>query len=374
MKDTITIDPRKELPVSDDEKLERSYSSVNVLIIGGTGSIGPYVVRELAAEGHNITLFNRDRSRSELPAGVQRITGDRIDLLSFKEEFKRIGPEVVVDMCAFREREALDLMNAFRGIASRVVVISSQDVYRNNEILWKLAAGEPDPVPSTEESRLRNILYIARSRASSPEDLFYDYEKIDVERVVMQDSAISATVLRLPMVYGPGDRAHRMFPYLKRMDDGRHAILINDAAAEWLWTRGFVEDVAHAIALAVVDSRAAGVTYNVGEPDPMSELDWIGRIARAAGWTGEIVRVPDELMPGHLRIDLDWRCHLVADTSRIRSELGYSESLPTQTRLERTVEWERANPPDEIALRLFDYPAEDQCLETMRRPRSEPLF
>jgi nucleoside-diphosphate-sugar epimerase len=344
---------------------------MNVLIIGGTGSIGPYVARELITEGHNLTLFNRGQSQSALPSGMARITGDRKDLLSFKEEFKRVGPELVVDMCAFREREAVDLMNAFRGIASRVVVISSQDVYRNNEVLWKLAVGEPDPPPFTEGSPLRNILYIARSRANSPEDLFYDYEKIDVERVVMQDSAISATVLRLPMVYGPGDRAHRMFPYLKRMDDGRHAILISDAAARWLWTRGFVEDVAHAIALAVVDSRAAGVTYNVGEPDPMSEFDWIGRIGRAAGWTGEIVRVPDELMPEHLRIDLDWRCHLVADTSRIRSELGYNEALPAQTRLERTLEWERANPPDEIDRRLFDYSAEDQCLETMRRPGSE---
>ena len=344
---------------------------MNVLIIGGTGSIGPYVVRELAAEGHNITLFNRGLSRPELPAGMAKITGDRKDLLSFKEEFKRVGPEVVVDMCAFRESEAVDLMNVFRGIASRVVVISSQDVYRNNEILWKLAAGEPDPVPSTEESRLRSILYIARSRAKSPEDLFYDYEKIDVERVAMQDREISATVLRLPMVYGPGDRAHRMFPYLKRMDDGRPAILISEAAAPWQWTRGFVEDVAHAIALSVLDSRAAGRTYNVGEIDPVSEFDWIGRISRAAGWTGEIVRVPDELMPGHLRIDLDWRCHLVADTSRIRSELGYNEALPAGTRLQRTVDWERANPPHEIDLRLFDYSAEDQCLETMCRPGSE---
>src|SRR5215469_7170421 len=125
---------------------------MNVLIIGGTGSIGPYVVRELATQGHNITLFNRGRSRSTLPAHVRRITGDRNGLLSFKEEFKQVGPEVVVDMCAFREREGVNLINAFRGIASRLVVISSQDVYRNNEILWKLATGEPAPPPFTETS------------------------------------------------------------------------------------------------------------------------------------------------------------------------------------------------------------------------------
>jgi nucleoside-diphosphate-sugar epimerase len=343
---------------------------MNVLIIGGTGSIGPYLVRELAREGHNLTLFNRGQSLSEIPPGVLRIAGDRKNLLSFKEEFKRVGPEVVVDMCAFRKREAVDLMNTFRGIAGRVVAISSQDVYRNNEILWKLATDAPDPPPYTETSRLRSLFYIARSRAKDPEDLFYDYEKIDVERAVMHDSEISGTVLRLPMVYGPGDRAHRMFPYLKRMDDGRPAILISEAAAGWLWTRGFIEDVAHSISLAVLDSRAAGRTYNVGEPDPISEFDWISRIGMAAGWTGEIARVPGDLMPVHLRMDLDWRCHLVADTNRIRSELGYSEGLPREARFDKTVQWERANPPAEIAPGLLDYPAEDQCLARIRGSES----
>jgi nucleoside-diphosphate-sugar epimerase len=37
---------------------------------------------------------------------------------------------------------------------------------------------------------------------------------------------IAGTVLRLPMVCGPGDMFHRLHPYLKRMDDGRPGILI----------------------------------------------------------------------------------------------------------------------------------------------------
>jgi len=313
-----------------------------------------------------VTLFNRGQSQVEFPAQVTGIVGDRNDLLSFKQEIRRFGPEVVVDMCAFREREAVELMSAFRGITSRVVMISSQDVYRNNEILWKLAESEPDPPPFTEESRLRKVLYLARARAKGPADPFYDYEKIEVERVVMQDREITGTVLRLPMVYGPGDRSHRMFPYLKRMDDGRPAILIGEAAAGWLWTRGYIADVARAIVLAVTDSRAAGRTYNVGEPGPLSEYDWISAIGRAAGWHGEIARIRDELLPVHLRMDLDWRCHLVADTTRIRLELGYAEGLPREVRVHKTVEWEWENPPQEIEARLFDYQAEDRCIEKIR--------
>src|SRR5207249_1224013 len=93
-----------------------------------------------------------------------------------------------------------------------------------------------------------------------------DYEKILAERTVKGNPLLPGTVLRLPMVYGPRDDQHRLFPYLKRMDDKRPAILLDEDVAQWRWTRGYVENVAAAIALAVVDERAIGRIYNVGEP------------------------------------------------------------------------------------------------------------
>ena len=78
------------------------------------------------------------------------------------------------------------------------------------------------------------------------------------------------TVLRLPAVYGPGDYQHRLFAYVKRMDDWRPAVLLGEGMASWRWTHGYVEDMASAIALAVTDERAAERVYNVGEQDPPS--------------------------------------------------------------------------------------------------------
>ena len=51
------------------------------------------------------------------------------------------------------------------------------------------------------------------------------YDKIPAEQAVMGDSEIRGTVLRLPMIYGPGDPLHRLHPILKRIDDRRPAIL-----------------------------------------------------------------------------------------------------------------------------------------------------
>ena len=51
------------------------------------------------------------------------------------------------------------------------------------------------------------------------------------------------------------------------------------------------------------------------------------------------------------------------DSGRIRQELGYSEALPLEEALRRTIAWERANPPAQIDPAHFDYAAEDVVLK-----------
>lgn len=76
-----------------------------------------------------------------------------------------------------------------------------------------------------ESSPLRERLYPYRGVSiPRPYGINWDeYDKILVERVVLGNSDLPVTVLRLPMVFGPGARdaaQRRFFPYLKRMDDG----------------------------------------------------------------------------------------------------------------------------------------------------------
>src|SRR5439155_1240573 len=61
-----------------------------------------------------------------------------------------------------------------------------------------------------------------------------DYDKIPAERIVTNDRELPGTVLRLPMVYGPGDPLHRFYPVVKRIADGRRHIIFPDPLAAWL--------------------------------------------------------------------------------------------------------------------------------------------
>lgn len=332
---------------------------MRILIIGGTRFLGPYVIRRLLEQHHEITMFNRGETMSGMTPRVNHIRGDRENILSFSGDFERISPDVVIDMIAYTESGASNVTKALRNIAQRLIVLSSMDVYLAYDIFRGVIEAPPCPTPFDEESPLRTNLYPYRAKAESEDDLLYNYEKIDVERICANASGLMTTILRLPVVYGPGDYQHRLFEYIKRMQDGRPYILLDESRAKWRWTRGYAENVAAAIALAAIDERAVRRTYNVGERDAYSELEWVIAIAKAFSWRGEIAIIPKGELPGHVSPRFNWEQDIYGDTSLIRNELGYVEPVSRAEAVKRTVNWAMSHPPEDLDPGQFDYAAED---------------
>lgn len=328
---------------------------MRVLVLGGTRFVGPPLVRELAAAGHDVVVAHRGEHEAPVPPGVRHVHGAFETLLP---ELRALAPAVVVDTFAVRAEHGRRV-RAFAGVAERAVLLSSMDVYRAFGRLHRSEPGPPDPLPLTEDSSLRERL------VEHPGIDPLDYDKTGVEREARADPAFPVTILRLPAVHGPGDYQHRLHGYLRRMDDGRPAILLAEAFARWRFARGYVEDVAHAAALAATDPRAAGRIYNVAEPDAWSEAEWVALVGRSVGWEGEVVAAPPALLPEPLRMPYDLRQDYAVASSRIRHELGYAELVPLGEALRRTVEWERANPPEPAE--EPDYAAEDAALAALGR-------
>jgi nucleoside-diphosphate-sugar epimerase len=333
---------------------------VRILVIGGTGFIGPPLVRELARMGHSVVVFHRRGTQVNLPA--DHILGDRRDLPALRPK-----ADVVVDLILSSGSKAESLMETFRGVARRVVAASSMDVYRACGVLHGSEEGPLEPVPLTEESPLRTKLQTyPPAQLKMLQKIFGwvddEYDKIPVEHSVLGDPGLPGTVLRLPMTYGPGDHLRRFHPILKRIDDGRRAILFEENWAAWCAPRGYVENVAAALAIAAVSERAAGRVYNVAERPSFTELAWAEKIAASAGWDGEFVTLPKERAPAHLVLPGNSAQHWEADSSRIRTELGYREPVPLDEAIRRTIDWERAQPPGDYDPHKFDYAAEDASL------------
>ena len=339
---------------------------MRILLIGGNGFIGSFLTDQLRRANHQVAILHRG-THSGKTGDVVHLQGDRNRLNDSRKQIEQFSPEVIVDLLLSSGEQARQLLGVSRGVTGRVVAISSMDVYRAWGVLHGIEPGGVEPLPLTEEeSPLRSIRTLYSTETLSSMKSIFSwlddyYDKIAVEEIVMSESSV-ATILRLPMVYGPGDRLHRLFPVLKRFGDGRAAILLSDDLAAWRGPRGYVENVAHAIALAATSEHASGRVYNVCEEPALSELEWQKRIAKHMSWPGRFVVMPRHQVPKHLLSPGNAAQHVVASSQRIRSELGYQELVAADDAMERTISWELANPPARIDPQQFDYDAEDAAL------------
>jgi len=124
---------------------------MRILVIGGTGFIGPHLVRGFTQMGHSVAVLHRGQTHPDPP--VEHILADRRDLATLRPK-----ADIVIDLILSSGAQAATLMVAFRGIASRVVAASSMDVYRACGVFHGSVGGPLEPVPLTEESPLRTKL------------------------------------------------------------------------------------------------------------------------------------------------------------------------------------------------------------------------
>ncbi len=310
---------------------------MRVLVIGGTRFVGRHVVEELNRRGHQVTVFHRGAHEAAWEFPVAHLHGERRELAA---RTAGVAFDALIDMHAMNDRDSRWVVDAFRGRVAHSVHVSSMDVYR----AWEaVQTGGPatDAVPLGEEAPLRPTLYLYRGKHPGMEQ----YDKILMERTVLgAGSGFPATVVRLPMVYGPHDGQRRERMFLRRILDGVPIVMGGGSA--WLWHRVFAKEAARAIVLAAESDQAPGHVFNVGEPVVLTMYQWAEAIGRAAGIAADIRLVPDAVLPKHLAFLSTQQQHMVADTTKIRHLLGYAEEMAPDACMQASVTWHLANPAD----------------------------
>jgi nucleoside-diphosphate-sugar epimerase len=322
---------------------------MRVMVLGGTRFIGRAIVEELHAHGHELLIVHRGRHEpADLPE-ADHLHADRQDLPHLRGPIDEFHPEAVVDNCAYSAADAETALAAI-GDDVRLLVVSSMDVYRAFGAV--LAGTETDPLPVDETSPVRpdRFPYRGQPQAFPEADT---YEKLDVEAAYL---ARAATVCRLPAVYGERDHQRREEPILRRVRAGRTSI--PSGPGTWLWTRGYVRDVAAGIRLALESEATVAEVLNLGESRSWSMGLWARHVLEAAGSGAELVRVPDVLLPDDLKLLGTVSQHLLVDSGKARDLLGWTETDPHEA-LRRSVAWHLANPPEDAAA---DFGADDRAL------------
>lgn len=287
---------------------------MRVLIIGGTGFIGQHVVRQLARDNHAVAVFHRGRTSVALPGNVCEILDplSRMPIRKFPKQVFDFEPDVVVHTMAMGSADAEAFVEAFTGQTGRLVLLSSGDVYLAYGRLAGLEPGPVEPGLLSEDAPLRKVLFPYREQAQSAESLEYWYEKLLAEQAVLASVKSISTVLRLPKVYGPESNQDLATVY-------RYS-----HQPQWRWTHDYVENVAAAVVLAATHSAAGGRIYNVGE-----------------AYTPTVAERLAYMPPSRIEPDRNSRFNfaqdIAYDTSRIRDELGYRETVSEEEALAKTL-------------------------------------
>ena len=242
-------------PSSAPTPTSRAAKSLRILFLGGTGFIGPHMVRNAMYRGHKVTLFNRGKTNADLFPGAETLIGDRDGKL---DALKGGKWDVVVDNSGYVPRHVRDSAKLLEGSVGRYIFISTGSVYA------------PDQDYLDEDSKLLKL----ENPASEDVNKDYGALKVVCEEAVREIYGPSRnTILRLHIVAGPGDPTNRFTYWPVRIDKGGEVIAPGDmdAPVQFIDVRDLAEFAIH-----TAENSVSG-TFNVAGPtlDPTGMAEFL---------------------------------------------------------------------------------------------------
>ena len=261
---------------------------MKVAILGGTRFIGPFIVRRLVQEGHEVQIYHRGKTTSRFTDGLQHIKMDRDIPGQTATVLKENKPEAIIDMIGFRAEQIEEVIDADLNL-KHYVFCGSTSVYGQ---IGKSTPGES-----------------ALLKPSSP----YELGKVACEQSLLKaqkSCQMPVTILRLAHPEGPGDHllyvTGREALFLDRIRHNRPIVIPNEG-----FTRIhpiFVEDAAEAFIHVLGRSDCIGHIYNLSGEQVLSVNEYFESIAKVLG---------KSLIAEHIPTDwLKTQDHLWAEQAR----------------------------------------------------------
>jgi len=335
---------------------------MNALIIGGTGPTGHIIVSGLHRRGYKVSILHRGfHEIPEMPVEVEHIHTNPYDAKELSGALNGRS----FDICVSTYGRLRTVAEVTENIVDRFISIGGQPAYKgymNPELLVPPGLS----VPVKEDAPLVN----------NPHQDEKGYRIVRTEHSVFKYHP-RATHFRYPYVYGPYQLVPREWCIVRRIRDERPYIILPDAGLTLL-TCGYVENLAHAVLLAVDKPEiSAGQIYNCSDQETLTLRQVVDIIAKELNHNFEIINMPWELaIPARPLIMQPLTTHRVIDISKLYHELGYRDIVKPSEAFARTARWLFEHQPEpggaeETVLQdPFDYPAEDRLLASWRKALS----
>ncbi len=227
-----------------------SDASKRILILGGTGFIGPHVVDAARARGHTVTLFNRGKTHPKLFPDVEKLQGDRDGGLG---ALKDRAWDAVVDTSGYVPRIVKQSVELLAPNVGHYVFVSTMSVYANED---KVDAGETAEVQRLDDAATEDV-----AKAYGP-------LKAACEAVCEAGMPGRVTNLRTGWMVGPLDPTGRFTYWPSRLADGGEVLAPGDGSTPIQLID--VRDMA-AFIITAIENTTVG-TFNVFGPSNHPEV------------------------------------------------------------------------------------------------------
>ena len=225
---------------------------MKVLITGGTGFVGPHVVRAVAGAGHDLRLLVRDSTRSrDLPG--QPVVGEMTNTVSLQHAVE--GVDAVVHLVAIRQG-------------------------RDEQFKRVMEQGTRDLVAAAKEAGVKRfILMSALGTSEDTRNLVpYYHGKWEMEQAV-KGSGLEHVIFRPSFVFGTEGGILPTFRKLAKLTPVTPIIGSGEQKIQPIW----VDDVAAYFAAALTKAEAANKTFELGGPDAVSWNEFWQRLRTSLG-------------------------------------------------------------------------------------------
>jgi 2'-hydroxyisoflavone reductase len=259
------------LPLDRLAALGAPPRALSLLILGGTGFIGPHLVKLAVSRGHTVSIFTRGRREAELPSGVERLVGDRNGQL---DALKNRRWDAVVDDSATNPDWVKQSAALLRDATNRYLFTSSTGVYY--------------PYLTTGLTEA-DAVHVDAVDAKDPSESF-GTRKAQCEAEVQRVFGARGTVVRPSYIVGPGDYTDRFTYWPVRLRTGGDVLAPGHQSDRVQFID--VRDLA-AFMLHLLETNGSGI-YNVAAPrEPMTIAQFLSQAMQAVGSRGTLRWVDD---------------------------------------------------------------------------------
>lgn len=257
-------------------------SKISILLIGGTGTLSYAVLTESLKGDNDVYVFNRGKSRKNLPDGANSLIGDFYDEDSIKKAIQGKTFDVVVDFLSRKPEDIQRVYPLFRKVCKQYIFISTACVFERNASTLPITERSPKPNTDWAYNTLKDSCEKELLNLSSGDDFAY---------YTIVRPYITYDLRRIPIGITPSYRYNRVI--VERIKHGKPMFTWQPDSIS---TITFNEDFAKGVVGLFLNSKAINEDFNVVSNHTSKTKEILSEIYKQLGVKPNIIEITKDVI------------------------------------------------------------------------------